>query len=97
MGILRIAGSWESLFGLSSIKIIVKQRSWRIFGVATVTSFLSKDQYHFEGAVNGDVVTAVHHSGKRFYGKILSPELIEGVLTLKSGKRLKLSAKRVAS
>ena len=83
--------------GLSSVDMVINQKDALISGVATVTSlFGQKDLYHFDGAVNGDVVQARHYKGRSFFGKVVGPDRIRGVLTLKSGMKLKLSAKRVS-
>ena len=52
------------------------------------------DVYHVEGVVRNGRITARHHSGHRFEGKYTSPDTVDGVITLKSGRKVSLTAKR---
>ncbi len=52
------------------------------------------DVYHVEGTVRNGRITARHHSGHTFEGTYDSPDRVSGTITLKSGRRISLKAKR---
>ena len=52
------------------------------------------DVYHVEGTVRNGRITARHHSGHTFEGKYDSSDRASGTITLKSGRRISLKAKR---
>ena len=52
------------------------------------------DVYHITGQVRNNTVRARHSSGHSFEGRLVSPQEVEGVITLKSGMRIRLDGKR---
>jgi hypothetical protein len=52
------------------------------------------DRYTVFGKVAGEDVTAGHSSGHVFMGRFVSPELVQGELTLKNGHRMNVRAAR---
>jgi hypothetical protein len=52
------------------------------------------DRYTVFGRTTGEDVTASHSSGHVFIGRFVSPELVQGELTLKNGHRMTVRAAR---
>ncbi len=52
------------------------------------------DRYTISGHVDGDRITASHHSGHSFKGRFVSPREVKGELTLKNGQKLEVRAQR---
>ncbi|MDR2695275.1 MAG: hypothetical protein LBC79_02715 [Deltaproteobacteria bacterium] len=46
------------------------------------------DRYTISGKVEGDRITARHHSGHEFTGRFVSEDTVRGELTLKNGHKL---------
>ena len=52
------------------------------------------DRYTLTGKVDGDRITARHHSGHEFKGRFVSGDTVQGELTLKNGRKLDVRALR---
>jgi len=52
------------------------------------------DRYTISGKVDGDRITARHHSGHEFQGRFVSEDTVRGELTLKNGHKLHVRASR---
>ena len=52
------------------------------------------DRYTISGKVDGDGITARHHSGHEFKGYFASGDTVQGDLTLKNGHKLNVRALR---
>jgi hypothetical protein len=52
------------------------------------------DVYHITGAVHGNEIEASHSSGHKFRGELVSPDRVEGVITLKNGMKIEISGRR---
>jgi hypothetical protein len=52
------------------------------------------DRYTVSGKVDGDRITASHHSGHEFTGRFVSEDTVQGELTLKSGPKMEVRALR---
>ena len=52
------------------------------------------DRYTISGKVEGEHITAKHHSGHEFEGRFISENRVQGELRLKNGHRLKVRASR---
>jgi len=52
------------------------------------------DRYTVVGKIDGDLITATHHSGHKFKGRFTSKDTVRGELTLKNGYKLKVRAQR---
>lgn len=91
-------GTWRSNYFLSEIVAHITQGNGVISGRAIVrdTLFGGKDIYHFQGAAHGLDITAHHHSGRTFKGKMVGDNLIQGILTTQNGFRAKIKAKRIS-
>ena len=52
------------------------------------------DRYTISGKVDGDRITAKHHSGHEFKGRFASENTVQGELTLKNGHKMNVRALR---
>jgi len=52
------------------------------------------DRYTITGTVEGDRITARHHSGHEFKGRFVSEDRVQGELTLKTGHTIEVRAVR---
>ena len=52
------------------------------------------DRYTISGKIDGDRITAKHHSGHEFRGRFTSEDMVQGELTLKNGHRMNVRALR---
>ena len=52
------------------------------------------DRYTISGKIDGERITARHHSGHEFRGRFTSDDTVQGELTLKSGHKMKVRALR---
>ena len=52
------------------------------------------DRYTISGKVDGEHITARHHSGHEFTGRFASENTVQGELTLKNGHKLAVRALR---
>jgi hypothetical protein len=52
------------------------------------------DRYTISGTVDGENITARHHSGHEFKGRFVSEDTVQGKLTLKNGHRFDVRAAR---
>lgn len=91
-------GIWKSRYFLSEIVAHITQKKEVISGRAIVRDMLfgGENVYHFQGMAHGLDITARHHSGKTFQGKIIGKNLAQGILTTQNGFKANLKAKRVS-
>lgn len=86
---------WESSYLFSRIIAYVNQKENELSGVVYILGpFGKKDTYHFTGFVRKGRIEALHHSGHKFKGKVLSNEQVIGVITSKTGNRYKIKVQR---
>ena len=52
------------------------------------------DVYHITGLLHGNEMEASHSSGHKFTGEFVAADRVEGVITLKNGMKIELSARR---
>ena len=52
------------------------------------------DRYTISGKVEGERITARHHSGHEFKGRFASEDAVQGELTLKNGHKMQVRALR---
>ena len=52
------------------------------------------DVYHIIGEVNNNEIRARHSSGHTFEGRLVSADAVEGIISLKSGMRVRLEGRR---
>ena len=52
------------------------------------------DRYTVYGKIDGESITARHHSGHEFKGRFTSENTVQGKLTLKNGHKLNVRASR---
>ena len=85
-----VTGTWETAFLGSRLKLTAKQSGSSLSGVLTIHGPGGGDEtYHFQGTVGEDGnVSAFHHSGHRFVGKVLPSGGVSGVLTTNGGARI---------
>ncbi len=91
-----ITGAWCGKILGSRIDVTFVQDKKEFKGVANLTDIMgAKNTYHVAGSVLGDKVKGRHGSGHTFAGKLVNPNTIEVVLTLKSGKTFEVELERV--
>jgi len=89
------SGVWETSQLCNKIIAHVKHEGDFLSGVVTIYEILGEDlTYHFAGTLKEDKVEVSHHEGHVFRGKILSNGKITGLLTTKTGVRIKIELKR---
>ncbi|MDR3319684.1 MAG: hypothetical protein LBS77_01725 [Desulfovibrio sp.] len=52
------------------------------------------DVYHIVGTIHDNKIEASHSSGHTFEGKLVTPDTVKGVITLKSGLKIELGGMR---
>ena len=52
------------------------------------------DVYHIDGTVHDNEIEAHHSSGHSFKGRLVSPDTVEGVISLKNGMKIQLKGER---
>jgi len=52
------------------------------------------DVYHIDGSVHDNEIEAHHSSGHSFKGRLVSPDTVEGVISLKNGMKIQLKGER---
>lgn len=67
----------------------------KIRGVVYLRLYNGKvDVYHIDGTVHDNEVEAHHSSGHSFKGRLVSPDTVEGVISLKNGMNIQLKGER---
>ncbi|MBI5570257.1 MAG: tetratricopeptide repeat protein [Desulfomonile tiedjei] len=89
---LSITGNWEATYLGSRIKLNAQQSGSSLSGVLRIHGpGGGDDTYHFRGTVGEDgSVSASHHSGHRFTGRLLPGRRLSGVITTNDGSRIPL-------
>jgi hypothetical protein len=89
------SGRWEAQTMGANIKADIQQQGDQISGVAKVyTPMGKKVTYHFSGVMQGNHISAAHHTGHRFTGDMVSPGRIAGVLRTRDGHNVSITASR---
>ena len=89
------SGVWEGSYLFSRIEAHLVQENQTVSGVVYLFDmFGSRRQYHFQGRIRNGRIYAFHHSGHHFTGHLLESDKATGVLTTKSGHKLKLEVTR---
>jgi len=94
-GVVNISGKWQASSMGAIIEATINQKGHLINGVAQVRDPSGeKNTYHFTGSIDGNRVTAAHHSGHRFAGTVNSNGQLVGVLRTKRGHQVSVTASR---
>jgi hypothetical protein len=71
------------------VKAKINQKGKRLNGVVHIYNWLGKrNTYHFKGFVENGNITAAHHQGHTFRGRVTSQGTIIGVLRTRKGRRV---------
>lgn len=97
-----LTGVWEGSVLFSTVRAelvqetaMVNEQAYPFSGVVTMQSGSEKAVYHVFGFVSPDTVAGMHPpSGAQFLGSLFSPDELRGIITLKSGQQISLTAFR---
>jgi len=92
---VHVSGNWEASGMGARLVVQIQQNGSQIGGVAYVHEPMGNvNTYHFTGKVDGNKVTAFHHSGHSFVGTALDGNHLKGTLTSKDGHRIPVDLSR---
>ena len=92
-----VSGIWQGRWLFVRFNIQVAQWNSQVAGVATVRPVLGSTYvYHFNGTAEGNRLSGAHHSGHRFEGTRTTEDVVEGILTTRRGRTLRLTLRRSA-
>jgi hypothetical protein len=84
-----ISGGYDANIPGGKMFVNIQQRRKELGLRADVYNFLGqKDTYHFKGRLDGDRINATHTSGHKFTGVVKSADTIDGVISMRDGRRI---------
>lgn len=90
-----LSGNWHASAMGASVDATLHQKGENVDGVAYVRAPGGKKAtYHFKGVVSGATISAAHHSGHRFSGKVMNYDKINGVITTRGGQSMPVQLTR---